>query len=153
MRARWIGRIRQAALALLFVGVGLLLESIAGLESTWIWAALVVVCAAVAIEWEKIPWRRLWRWRGANLVKTMLMLGLVGGIGYDLTLKDSSRSESGWTHSTLSDAEQVRARAECRMKAFEAIPDVHYALTKSGEREVYRASCLVSKGFVREGGR
>ena len=37
------------------------------------------------------------------------------------------------------------------MKAFEAIPDVHYALTKSREREVYLASCLVAKGFAPEG--
>jgi len=50
----WINKIRKISRRLALIGVDLLLESIAGLERTWVWAILVIVCIAIAIEWKKI---------------------------------------------------------------------------------------------------
>ena len=87
----------------------------------------------------------------ANLARAMLVLGLVGGIGYGLTLVAFSRSETAWVHPTLTPVEQRRVAAECRMRADEAIQG---GMSKNPARTRYVANCLLSEGFnqVRDDG-
>ena len=68
---RWLHGTRQTAQRVGYIAFGLMLESIIEVHRTEMWAALVAVCALIAIEWENAPeWLRggrkpLVRWQVA----------------------------------------------------------------------------------------
>jgi len=90
----WINKIRKMSRRLALIGVGLLLESIAGLERTWVWAILVIVCIAIAIEWQKISWFQIKRWQNKQITDQELqkLRDL-----FNILQKDD-RSPDGYTH-------------------------------------------------------
>ncbi len=80
-----------------------------------------------------------------------LVAGL-SGLGYgSYYLFTIERPSYEWVHPTLSTQDQEKAKAECRMAAYEAIgPSRAVMDTASHDRGSYVASCLTIKGFNRE---
>ena len=80
----------------------------------------------------------------AGLVLMALMLALIGGgIYYVVFVYDPA--ETVWEHPTHSTAEQKKARAECQMKAYDAIGS-HF--TDNTARGKYFEACLTRSGFM-----
>ena len=74
---------------------------------------------------------------------------LVVGLIYYL-VSTHERTKTVWTHPTLSAADQERAKAKCRMAAYDAIGAGRGDLKDPtpAARRIYVSNCLTSKGLV-----
>ena len=74
---------------------------------------------------------------------------LVVGLIYYL-VSTHERTKTVWTHPTLSAADQERAKAKCRMAAYDAIGAGRGGLKDPTPvaRRIYVSNCLTSKGFT-----
>ena len=81
-----------------------------------------------------------------NIAGVAVLVALLGGLIYFLFFV-YERPKWIWTHPTLSAAEQEKAKADCKMRAFDAIGGSG-TISATGARNDYRAACLTAKGFV-----
>lgn len=90
----------------------------------------------------EIPFREL----APPITAGALVLTLLGWLVY-YALFVFEPMKTVWTHPTLSAAEQERTKAECEMRAYDAIGggDLGAAPLARGQ---YTDACLTSKGFV-----
>ena len=84
-----------------------------------------------------------------NLATGVIAAALLGGLIYYLAVVHTT-TETVWSHPTLSIAKQERAKAECRMAAYDAIGVGNGRLGDPAPmaRSNYVSDCLTSKGFV-----
>ena len=82
-------------------------------------------------------------------ISTIIILMMIGGMGYGFSLLDWSGPNEVWTHPTLSVDEQLRVKAECRMRALERFGASHLGSRATG-REQYTSNCLIAEGFTQE---
>ena len=81
------------------------------------------------------------------VLKIVVILGALCGIGYGLTTCVLNRVDMVWVHPTLTLAEQQKVAAECRMRASEAIQG---GMSKDPARGRYVEDCLIAQGFTKE---
>ena len=84
-----------------------------------------------------------------NIATGVIAAALLGGLIYYFAVVHTT-TETVWTHQTLSVAEQARAKAECRMAAYDAIGGGrgNFKDPTPAARSHYVSDCLTSKGFV-----
>ena len=84
-----------------------------------------------------------------NIATGVIAAALLGGLIYYFAVVHTT-TETVWTHQTLSVAEQARAKAECRMAAYDAIGGGrgNFKDPTPAARSHYVSGCLTSKGFV-----
>ena len=84
-----------------------------------------------------------------NIATGVIAAALLGGLIYYFAVVHTT-TETAWTHQTLSVAEQARAKAECRMAAYDAIGGGrgNFKDPTPAARSHYVSDCLTSKGFV-----
>ena len=114
--------------------------------------ALIGTGAVLFVVWAGFVVERYWaflRANGGDIAKAIVGLSVaIGGGGffaYMIFIKESPNTV--WTHPTLTDAEQLRIKAECRMRAVDAVGAGSLA-GRPFEREQYGNDCLAAKGFV-----
>ena len=133
-------------------------------EAEWHWWNYAGVCVALIVMFFSVypAWRRLvgfvseggvtveWpmiRDVIAPLVALAVAIGVIVGTG--IYLFTVERPSFVWTHPTMTLSDQEKAKAECRMAAYEAIGGSRGGImdTSATDRSDYVATCLTSKGF------
>ena len=113
-------------------------------------AGTVLFCfwllVVVERHWGTI--RTYWK-EFASLAAMVLMICIIGGLIY-YTFFIYERTKTVWTHPTLSAADQERAKAKCRIAAYDAIGAGRGGLKDPTPvaRSNYVRDCLISKGFT-----
>ena len=122
------------------------------------WANLLMGGGAVLVSLSLLTLlERHWHFirRNAEAVTIIavgiLVLGLLGGIGYGISLIDFSRPEKAWVHED--NVDPAPTLNDCRMRAYEAIGG---KWQQKGSRSDYLTACMNRAGFrwtvVEEGG-
>ena len=131
-------------------------------EAEWHWWNYTGVCFALILMFFSVHpvWRRLAgfvsegrvtvEWRViAPLVALVVASGaIIGAVIYLFTVE---RPSFVWAHPTMTLSDQEKAKAECRMAAYEAIGGGRGGIMDPSvtDRSDYVATCLTSRGFKR----
>ena len=131
-----------------------------GAEWQW-WNYAGVSIALIMMFLSAYPaWRRLVRFVSGGEVTldwplvrdviapvVVVAVSVVTIIGVVIYLFTMERPSFTWTHPALAVQEQEKAKADCKMQAFDAIGG-RGSLSAIDARNNYRSACLTAKGFV-----
>ncbi|MCY3688813.1 MAG: hypothetical protein OXG90_07485 [Gammaproteobacteria bacterium] len=116
-------------------------------ETIWFSIATLAAIAVPAVYY----FEKLWGWIKSNFASFFLgaaAVSLMWLLGAGLLRNEPT---TFWIHPSLSENEQDVIRAECRMRAYEAIPTPESPyVSYLSARENYFDACLISQGFTLE---
>ena len=121
------------------IGVG------TGIVGVWLFAVVSHYWATIRAHWKDIA--------GVAAV-ALVACAVIGGVVYlvYLIVTREPPPKAMWVHPTMTPAAQKKAKAECRIAAYEALGSGSgkFGDPVPGNRADYIANCLTAKGFSLE---